>query len=260
MRPAGSVTVFNDGRLGAGSAAGPGHRARMSGNPGPRVRTALHEAGHIVLLHLDGGRTAGCAILADGSAQTQAEFPPPARLSAEQQRWWRAATAYVQGDRHSYADLHGALSGVPLPAGWQAALAPSIAKLLAYLWAGEIAEDMAGGDDDASTGSEAAALDRLKIATLESATRGGLAAGEPAVSERQATAQRLERFRSDIMRLAQALYELGELDQGTIIQLLNAQTASPLSPLGTALATLGLAGLGAVLLDEVPDPFDWFDS
>lgn len=166
----------------------------------------------------------------------------------------------MQGDRHAYADLHGALAGVPLPAGWQEALGPAITRLLAYLWAGEIAEDMAGADDESTLGSEAAALDRLKIATLESATRGALATGEAAVSERQATAQRLERFRSDIMRLAQALHDQGELDQGAIIRLLNAETASPLSPFGAALATLGLAGLGAVLFDEVPDPFDWLDS
>jgi hypothetical protein len=232
----------------------------MTGEPGSRERTALHEAGHIVLLHLNRGRTVSCAITADGTALTQAEFPLPSRLSPEQQRWWSAATAYVHADRHSYASLHTALTALPLPDGWQSALGQPISQLLAYLWAGEIAEDMAGAPGPSTTGSEAAGLDRLRIATLETATRGGLRPGELAVSERQATVQRLERFRGDILRIAQALYELGELDQATIAQLLAADSASALSPLGAALGTLGLLGLGGVLLDEVADSLDWFDS
>lgn len=234
----------------------------MSGNLGSRERTALHEAGHIVLLHLNGGRTVSCAITADGTALTQAEFPLPARLSPEQQRWWSAATAYVHADRHSYPSLHAALAALPLPmseAGLSA-LGKSISQLLAYLWAGEIAEDMAGAAGPSTPGSEAAGLDRLRIATLETATRGGLRPGELAVSEREGTVKRLERFRGDILRIAHALYELGELDQATIARLLAADTATVLSPLGAALGTLGLLGLGGVLLDEVADSLDWFDS
>jgi hypothetical protein len=232
----------------------------MSGNLGSRERTALHEAGHIVLLHLNGGRTVSCAIAADGSALTQAEFPLPARLSPEQLRWWSAATAYVHADRQSYPSLHAALIALPLPEGWQSALGKSVSQLLAYLWAGEIAEDMAGAAGPSTPGSEAAGLDRLRIATLETATRGGLRPGELAVSEREGTVKRLERFRGDILRIAHTLYELGELDQATIARLLAADTATVLSPLGAALGTLGLLGLGGVLLDEVADSLDWFDS
>ena len=108
--------------------------------------------------------------------------------------------------------------------------------------------------------SAAAGLDRLKIATIETATRGLLRPGELAVSERPRTAQRLGRFRGDLLRLAQALYELGELDQATIARLLAADTATVLSPLGAALGALALLGLGGVLLDEVADPGAWFDS
>jgi hypothetical protein len=231
----------------------------MDGTPN-RERTALHEAGHIVLLHLNGGRTVSCAIVADGTALAQAEFPLPATLSAQQQRWWTAATAYVHADRHSYPALQGALTGLPLPEGWQPALGKPIAQLLAYLWAGGIAEDMAATDEESSSMSEAAGLDRLKIATIETAARGLLRPGELAVSERPATAQRLGRFRGDILRLAQALYQLGELDQAAIARLLVADTQTVLSPLGAALGALGLLGLGGVLLDEVAASCDWFDS
>jgi hypothetical protein len=232
----------------------------MSGNPASRERTALHAAGHIVLLHLDGGRTTGCAIAGDGSAIVQAQFTPPVRLSAEQQRWWSAVIAYVQADRDDYPALHAGLARLPLPGDWLPALGPAISQLLAYLWAGEIAEDMAGSAGEAAAGSDAAALDRLKIATIEAATRGMLRPGEQAVSERQGAARRLARFRGDILRLAQALYEQGELDQRTIARLLAADTSTVLSPLGAALGTLGLVGLGGVILDEIADSFDWFDS
>ncbi len=244
----------------AGSARAPGHGAAVSRPLGPRERTALHEAGHIVLLHLDGGWTVGCSISADGTAQTQAEFPLPARLTADQQHWWSAAIAAVQADRIAAPSHLAALAALPLPEGWPTALGASISQLLAYLWAGEIAEDMAGEAGSSTPVSEAAGLDRLRIAALETATRGGLRPGELAVSERQATAQLLARFRGDILRVAQALCEQGELDQDAITQLLHADTATALSPLGAALGTLGLLGLGGVLLDEVADSFDWFDA
>jgi hypothetical protein len=232
----------------------------MDGQLDTRQRSALHEAGHMVILHLMGGRTLRCALAADGHAQAQWSFALPPALTSDQAAWWAVVTAFIHADHTTYPALHGRLMERTVPTAWAEHLSQPVMRLLEFLWAGEIAEAMAGDAAGPLGGTDQISLDRIKIAALELATPSLLRPGQVTVSERGRAVERLARVRGDVLHVATALYEHGELDADEIEHVLLQDTQTSLSPLASVLGVMGIMGLGGVLLDEVADSFDWFDS